>query len=137
MLLDTPSIRAKRRNFARKAKISKTARLNLQADHICVARFWIRQSRISLAFLSIQTEIYGHFINILEIKISQKLYKMSAKMILQTFFVSNTRTVGTFCTIIKVCKFTIDMLLSQSVNGPDFPVKSVSRSKTCKQDNDA
>ena len=61
MLLDTPSIRAKRRNFARKAKTSEIARLNLQADQICVARFWIRQSRISLAFLSIQTEIYSYY----------------------------------------------------------------------------
>lgn len=31
----------------------------------------------------------------------------------------------------------LDMLFSQSVNGPDFPVRSVSRSKTCKQGNDA
>ena len=49
------------RNFVRKAKISKIARLNLQADQIRVARFWIRQSRISLAFLSIPTEIYSHY----------------------------------------------------------------------------
>ena len=27
----------------------------------------------------------------------------------------------------------LDMLFSQSVNGPDFPVRSVSHSKTCKQ----
>ena len=31
----------------------------------------------------------------------------------------------------------LDMLLSQSVNGPDFPVESVSRSKTRKQGNGA
>ena len=31
----------------------------------------------------------------------------------------------------------LDMLLSQSVNGPDFPVESVSHSKTCKQGKDA
>lgn len=31
----------------------------------------------------------------------------------------------------------LDMLLSQSVNGPNFPVRSVSRSKTRKQGNDA
>lgn len=101
MLLDTPSIRAMPRNFVRKAKISKIARLNLQADQIRVARFWIRQSRISLAFLSIQTEIYSHFINILEVKISQKLYKMSSKMILQTFSIPYTCKEGMFCTLIK------------------------------------
>ena len=94
-------MRAKRRNFARKAKISKIARLNLQVDQICVARFWIRQSRISLAFLSIQAELYSHFIKILGIKISQKLYKMSTKMILQTFSIPYTCKVGMFCTLIK------------------------------------
>ena len=31
----------------------------------------------------------------------------------------------------------LDMLFSQSVNGPDFPVRSVSHSKTCKQSKDA
>ena len=31
----------------------------------------------------------------------------------------------------------LDMLLSQSVNGPDFPVESVSHSKTRKQGNGA
>ena len=90
------------RNFVRKAKISKIARLNLQADQISVARFWIRQSRISLAFLSIQTEILQslRFINILETKISQKLHKMSTKMILQIFSFPYTCKVRMFCPLI-------------------------------------
>ena len=51
---------------------------------------------------------------------------MSTKMILQTFSSPYT------------CKARmLDMLFSQSVNGPDFPVRSVSHSKTCKQGKDA
>ena len=92
MLLDTPSIRAMPRNFVRKAKISKIARLNLQADQIRVARFWIRQSRISLAF---------KYLYKLKLKISQKLHKMSTKMILQTFSIPYTCKVRMFCPLIK------------------------------------
>jgi len=45
-------------------------------------------------------KIYNHFINILEIKIAQKLYKMYAKMVLQTFCITYEK-VGKIRTLIK------------------------------------